>query len=167
MNINKLITLILILPALIISLSGCRGAGKYVDDVGKIVDNNADDAGRIVDNNADDAGRIVDNNADDAGRIVDNNADEIINIAKERLIECAKSASKSSVEQTIKTAISSGYTQVSVEYLLNVSINAIQEECVEVKLAKMTYDALSRESAESSVSSAESEYQGQIEFVLP
>jgi hypothetical protein len=145
MNINKLITLILILPALIISLSGCRGAGKYVDDVGKIVDNNADDAGRIV----------------------DNNADEIINIAKERLIECAKSASKSSVEQTIKTAISSGYTQVSVEYLLNVSINAIQEECVEVKLAKMTYDALSRESAESSVSSAESEYQGQIEFVLP
>lgn len=145
MNINKLITLILILPALIISLSGCRGAGKYVDDVGKIVDNNADDAGRIV----------------------DNNTDEIINIAKERLIECAKSASKSSVEQTIKTAISSGYTQVSVEYLLNVSMNAIQEECVEVKLAKMTYDALSRESAESSVSSAESEYQGQIEFVLP
>lgn len=156
MNINKLIPLMLILPALIISLSGCRGAGKYVDDVG-----------RIVDNNADDVGRIIDNNADDAGRIVDNNADEIIDIAKERLIECANGVAKSSVEQTLKTAISSGYSQVSVEYLLDVSMNAIQEECVEVQLAKMTYDALSRESAESSVSSADSEYQGQIEFVLP
>lgn len=156
MNINKLITLILILPTLVISLSGCRGAGKYVDDVVRSVDNNTDD---VV--------RSIDNNTDDVARIADNNADEIINIAKERLIECAKSASESTVKQTIKTAISSGYRQVSVEYLLNVSMNAIQEECVEVKLAKMTYDALSRESAESSVSSAESEYQGQIEFVLP
>ena len=156
MNINKLIGLMLILPALIVSLSGCRGAGKY-----------ADDAARIVDNNADDAARIADNNTDDVAAIAENNTDEIINIAKERLIECAKGAGKSSVEQILKTAISSGYRQVSVEYLLNASMNAIQEECVEVKLAKMTYDALSRESAESSVSSAESEYQGQIEFVLP
>ena len=156
MNISKLITLILILPALIISLSGCRGAGKSVDDIVRSIDNNADD---VV--------RSVDNNSDDVVRSIDNNTDEIINIAKERLIECAKDASTSSVKETLKTAISSGYTQVSVEYLLNVSMNAIKEECVEVKLAKMTYDALSRESAESSVSSAESEYQGQIEFVLP
>ena len=156
MNISKLITLILILPSLIISLSGCRGAGKYVDDVV-----------RSVDNNADDVAKSVDNNVDNVVKSVDNNTDEIINIAKERLIGCAKDASKSSVKQTLKTAISSGYRQVSVEYLLNVSMNAIQEECVEVKLAKMTYDSLSRESAESSVSSAESEYQGQIEFVLP
>jgi predicted AAA+ superfamily ATPase len=145
MNINKLITLALVLPALTISLSGCRGSGKYVDDFGQI------------------AGKYADN----FGQRADNNTDEIIKFATERLIECAKGAGKSSVEQTLKTAISSGYKQVSVEYLLNVSMNAIQQECVEVQLAKMTYNSLSRKLAESSVSSAKSEYQGQIEFVLP
>ena len=167
MNISKLITLILILPSLIISLSGCRGTGQYADDIVKNLGNKTDDVVKNLDDKTDDVVKNLDDKTDNVFENLGDNTDEIMNMAKERLVTCAKDASGSTVKQTLKTAISSGYTQVSVEYLLNVSMNAIQEECVEVQLAKMTYDALSRESAESSVSSAESEYQGQIEFVLP
>jgi hypothetical protein len=163
MKINKALTSTLTLSLLIAFLTGCGGAGSYVDDVAKYGDDAAKAAQKIAKQSGD--------KADDVARVI-NNTDEALKFAKNRGKACAKKVGKNAAKEIIATAISSKDKQISQEKLFHVSRDAIQK-CFEVKLVKSVSEKLKKsvqddllnQEAKLVVSEVKQEYQGQIEFV--
>ncbi|GAB4185562.1 MAG: hypothetical protein Fur006_24130 [Coleofasciculaceae cyanobacterium] len=158
MKINKAITSTLTLSLLIVFLTGCGGAGSYVDDVAKY----GDDAAKAAQKVAKQSG----SKTDEAAIVLGNGTDDGLKFAKKRVKACAKKPVKDVVKRVIKTAISSNEKQISQEELLNVAKSAIQE-CPEVKAlgkSKESIDNLLNEEAMLVVSEVKPEYEGQIVF---
>ena len=165
----------LAVSTLIMLSAGCRSLGKYADDVGRAAIKNGDN---IIARNADDVGRATINNGDN---IIAKNADETVDVAKKfhgqsnqfteqavdftkkQVLKCGKGVGTSVVKESINIAIDFGYTQISVNSLLNESKKAIGD-CAVLRVGKEVHNALLVESANLTVAEVANEYQGQIEF---
>ncbi|NJN13677.1 MAG: hypothetical protein HC815_39625 [Richelia sp. RM1_1_1] len=163
---NRLISLIVI-SSVITFLVGCKSFRNYGGDIGRGLKNYGDDAGRSLKNSGDDAGRSLKNSGNSPLRIDPDTTNQGIEILGEAtkitLDNCAKDSGKSVLEQLVKKAISSGYTQISQGELLEISKSAIHE-CVVIKAGQAVHDSFVNESASSNVMQVQEEYQGQIEF---
>lgn len=178
MKKSNLVYITLAVSTSIMFSAGCRSLGKHTDDVVRVAIKNSDD---IIARNADDVGRATINNSDNiiarnadetavigirqqqSNQVANQLTDEALDLIKKRVKSCRKAAVKNVLKESINTAISSGYTQISVNFLLNESKKAIGN-CAEIKVGRAVHDTLLIESASSTVAEVANEYQGQIEF---
>lgn len=168
----------LAVSTLIVFSAGCRSLGRYADDVGRtaiekggnIIARNADDVGRATINNGD---NIIAKNADEtaaigirqqqSNKVANQFTDEAVDLIKKRVKSCKKGVAENILKESINTAIDYGYTQISVNFLLNESKKAIGN-CAQIKVGRAVHDTLLMESASSTVAEVANEYQGKIEF---
>ena len=180
MKKSNSVCITLAVSTLIMLSAGCRSLGKYADDVGRaaikngdnIIARNADDVGRATIKNGD---NIIAINADEtadiaigfrqqpSNKVANQFTDEAIDLIKKRVKSCGKKVAKNVLKESIDTRISSGYTQISVNLLLNESKRAIGN-CVEIEVGRAVHDTFLMESASSTVAEVANKYQGQIEF---
>ncbi|BAY81499.1 hypothetical protein NIES267_09760 [Calothrix parasitica NIES-267] len=151
----------LAVSTLIMFSAGCRSLGKYTDDAGEAIIKHGDN---IIVRNGDETVDAVKGFRGQSNKVANQFTNEALELIKKRVKSCEKGVIENVLKESINTAISSVYTQISVNFLLNESKKAIGN-CAEIKVGRTVHDTLLMESASSTVNEVETEFQGRIEFI--
>ncbi len=100
----------LAVSTLIIFSAGCRNLGKYADDAGEAIIKHGDN---IIVRNADETVDAVKGFRGQSNQVVNQFTDEAVDLIKKRIKSCGKGTAKNVLKESIKTMISSGYTQMN------------------------------------------------------
>jgi hypothetical protein len=158
------------------TLTGCGNQGARIVREGvETISRKGDDVAKKGTNNTDQIPTQVRRSGTEVTETVaTNQGNRLVNYIKKEVRDCADKTRRTAIKQAINDAINSNLSQISVESLLEIAANKIQE-CSLYKLGNSlseagenVYAAFNKEVSEaaaSSVIAAEEEYRGQILFV--